>query len=76
MFRQRIYKQNENNILKDRLNYLYENDISYDEVKCYDIDNNCWIVNEDSDDYKIQKEITTDNTLIFYVYSNKYIKGG
>ena len=68
MFRQKIYNENENNNLKDRLEYLHTHNITYDRIRFYDINSNGWISIDDVSLYKIQKEALSDNTLILYIY--------
>ena len=53
MFRQKIYNENENNNLKDRLEYLHTHNITYDRIRFYDINSNGWISIDDVSLYKM-----------------------
>lgn len=66
MFRIKEYK---NKLLRDRLKEIHDNNIVYDNIKIYDINLKCWIVNDYViQDYKLQKEVSVKNELILYVY--------
>ena len=72
MFRQRYYKNNENNSLMYRLEHLNDNYINYNTIKFWDIDNNAWVDCDNLMHYKIQKEVQINDDLIFYIYLEDY----
>lgn len=71
MFRQKIYNENENNNLKDRLDYLRKQSFNHTTFKIYNINSNTWIDVPNTSNYKIQKEALSDDTIIFYVYTEE-----
>lgn len=72
MFRQRKYKNIENNSLEHRLMYLDNNEINYDRLKFWDIHYKTWVDYDNLIGYKIEKEVQIDNELIFYIYLENY----
>lgn len=75
MFRQRCYKETEDNLLEHRLIYLCENEIGYDTIKFWDVNHKSWIDCDNLTGYKIQKEVQVDGELIFYIYKGELKDG-
>ena len=67
MFRQKLYNSKDNSLF-NRLKYLESNNVIFDKIKFWDIDLKCWIDYDNLIDYKIQKEILSNDELIFYIY--------
>ena len=72
MFRQKQYDNTECNLLIDRLKYLESNNIIYYKIKFWDINIKGWVDCDNLSNYKIQREIITDDELIFYIYLEEY----
>jgi hypothetical protein len=71
MFRQRQYT-NRDNLLIERLNYLDDMNINYDNIKFWNINYKTWVDCDNLTNYKIQKEVQINNELIFYIYLEDY----
>ena len=72
MFRQRDYSNEKDNSLFTRLCTLENNEINYTNIKFWDINLKTWVDCDNLTNYKIQKEVQTDDELIFYIYSEDY----
>lgn len=75
MFRQRYYKEIDDNLLEHRLIQLCENEIGYDTIKFWDVNHKSWIDCDNLTGYKIQKEVQVDGELIFYIYKGELKDG-
>ena len=75
MFRQRYYKETEDNLLEHRLIHLCENEIGYDTIKFWNVNHKSWIDCDNLTGYKIQKEVQVDGELIFYIYKGELKDG-
>lgn len=68
MFRQHIYKEDEDNLLFNRLNEIHTNGITFNKIRFWDITHKGWVDCDNLTGYKIHKEIKMDGQLIFYIY--------
>ena len=71
MFRQKVYATTDNYLI-DRLKYLDNMNIVYDNIKFWDINYKAWVDCDNLANYKIQKEVQINNELIFYIYLEDY----
>ena len=74
MFRERIYSKQQSMKVINRLIDLKALGIKFNKIKYFDMKHNNWLDDTEivaADDYKIHKEVLSDDLFIFYVYEGE-----